>query len=146
HAIKSNVKELREMYTREVLHPHGAEFTDEIEAQLIDPHPSWAGAMAGFDDSERLTPDLEAFAIAVKDLRRVYTINELRRMKNLADLPFEWANQPWMEPGSLPAGLAPAGATVNPEEVDPDVDPDAEQGLSGDDETEDEDDETSEAA
>ncbi len=36
-------------------------------------------------------------------------------MRNLPDLPFEWANNPWMEPGSLPASLAPQGATLNPE-------------------------------
>jgi HK97 family phage portal protein len=138
-AIKSNVKELREQFLREVLAPHGSEFTDEIDAQLIDPAPQWSGLDSGFDMSKQMLPDLEALAIAFKDLKRVYTINELRRMSGLPDLPFEWANQPWMEPGSLPAGLAPQGATISPEDAAELIDPDDEQPIPGDDEVEDED-------
>jgi hypothetical protein len=52
-------EELREQFLRDVLQPHGSEFTDEIEAQLIEPAPQCAGLMAGFDMSERLVPDLE---------------------------------------------------------------------------------------
>jgi HK97 family phage portal protein len=114
-AIKSNVEELREQFLRDVLAPAGSETTDEIVAQIIDPAPQWSGLSCGFDMSARLLPDLEALAMAFKELKRVYTLNELRRMSGLADLDFEWANQPWMEPGSLPAGLAPQGATVNPD-------------------------------
>ncbi|MCU4184016.1 phage portal protein [Acidiferrimicrobium sp. IK] len=114
-AIKANVEELREQFLRDVLAPHGSEFTDEVVAQLIDPSPQWAGLGCGFDMSERLLPDIEALAVAFKELKRIYTINELRRMVGQPDLEFEWANQPWMEPGSLPAGLAPQGATINPD-------------------------------
>jgi HK97 family phage portal protein len=114
-AIKSNVEELREQFLRDVLAPTGTEFTDEIVAQIVDPAPQWAGAGCGFDMSDRLLPDLEALAVAFKELKRVATLNELRRMMRLEDLDFEWANQPWMEPGSLPAGLAPQGATISPD-------------------------------
>lgn len=114
-AIKSNVEELREQFLRDVLAPNGTEMADEIEAQLIDPAPQWSGLSCGFDMSERLLPDIEALAVAFKELKRVFTMNELRRMARLPDLEFEWADQPWMEPGSLPAGLAPQGATVNPD-------------------------------
>lgn len=114
-AIKANVGELREQFFREVLVPYGSEMTDEIDAQLIDPNPAWSGLTTGFDMSARMLPDLEAMAVAFKDLKRVYTINELRRMSGLHDLDYDWANQPWMEPGSLPAGLAPQGAMVSPE-------------------------------
>lgn len=114
-AIKANVEELREQYLRDVLAPHGSMLSDEIQCQLVDANPAWAGYVVGFDMSERLLPDLEALATAFKELKRVYTMNELRRIVQLPDLDFEWADQPWMEPGSLPAGLAPQGATVNPD-------------------------------
>lgn len=114
-AIKANVEELREMLLRDVLAPHGSEITDEIDAQLVETTPAWSGLTTGFDMSAQLLPDLEALALAFKDLKRVFTMNELRRMAGMPDLDFEWADQPWMEPGSLPAGLAPQGATVNPE-------------------------------
>ena len=133
-AIKSNVEELREQFLRDVLAPYASEFTDEIDAQLIEPAPQWSGLTSGFDMSGQLLPDIEALAVAFKELKRVFTLNELRRMAGLPDLPFEWANQPWMEPGSMPAGLAPQGATVNPE-----VDPDDDQALPDDDEVEDDD-------
>jgi HK97 family phage portal protein len=136
-AIKSNVAELREMFLRDVLAPHGSEFTDEIEAQMIEPNPAWSGLTAGFDMSQQLMPDLEAFAIASKDLKSVFTINELRRMAGLPDLDFEWANQPWAVPGSLPMGLAPQGAEINPDDLE--ADPEDDQVLPGDDEADDED-------
>lgn len=132
-AIKANVEQLREQFLRDVLAPHGSELTDEIVAQLIKPSPQWSGLGCGFDMSERLLPDLEALAVAFKELKRVFTLNELRRMSSLPDLPFEWADQPWMEPGSLPAGLAPQGATVNPDNGAGDADP-VDGALPGDDE------------
>lgn len=113
----SNVGELREQFLRDVLASDGSEMTDEIVAQVMDPAPQWSGLGCGFDMSERLLPDIEALAQAFKELKRVYTLNELRRMSRLPDLPFEWANQPWMEPGSLPAGLAPKGATIAPDDM-----------------------------
>jgi hypothetical protein len=58
-------------------------------------------------------------------------------MSRLPDLPFEWADQPWMEPGSLPAGLAPQGATVNPDGSEEGTE--VEGVLPGDDEFDDED-------
>ena len=133
-AIKSNVEELREQFVRDVLGPHCAEFTDELDAQLVEPNPAWAGLTTHFDMSERLLPDIEALATTFKELKRVYTLNELRHMTGKPALDFEWADQPWMEPGSLPAGLAPQGATVNP-----DVGDDDEQILPGDDELPDDD-------
>jgi HK97 family phage portal protein len=142
-AIKANVEELREQFLRDVLAPYASEFTDEIDAQLIDPVPQWSGLTSGFDMSGQMLPDLEALAVAFKELKRVFTLNELRRMAGLADLPFEWANQPWMEPGSLPAGLAPQGATLNPDDI---TDPEADQAMPGDDEVEDGDDAQEEAS
>jgi len=133
-SIKSNVEELREQFVRDVLGPHCAEFTDELDAQLIEPNPAWAGLTTHFDMSERLLPDIEALATTFKELKRVYTLNELRHMTGKPALDFEWADQPWMEPGSLPAGLAPQGATVNPDVADDD-----EQILPGDDELSDDD-------
>jgi HK97 family phage portal protein len=117
NAIKSSVKELREQYLRDVLAVHGSMISDELQTQLVDPNPSWGGLTVGFDFTARLMPDLEAFAIAVKGLQSVYTMNELRRMAGLPDLAFEWADQPWMVPGSLPANLAPQGATVSRDDV-----------------------------
>lgn len=137
HAIKSNVEELREQFLRDVLGPHGTELSDEIDAQIIDPAPQWSGLSCGFDMSERLLPDIEALAVAFKELKRVFTLNELRRMSKLPDLPFEWADQPWMEPGSLPAGLAPQGATVNPDGADETGDDTVDGTLPGDDEFDD---------
>lgn len=130
-AIKANVEELREMFLRDVLAPYGTEMTDEIDAQLVEPNPAWSGLTTGFDMTTGMLPDLEALAIAFKDLKRVYTINELRRMVGLHDLEFDWANVPWMEPGSLPAHLAPAGVTVSPDD---------DQVLPGDDDAPDPDD------
>jgi HK97 family phage portal protein len=137
-AIKSNVEELWEQFLRDTLGNHGSEFCDEIEAQLIDPAPQWSGLTTGFDMSARLLPDLEALATSIPGLQRVWTLNELRRMVGLADLEGEWANQPWMGPGSLPAGLAPQGATLNPDDTN--VPEDDEQMVPGDDETEEDED------
>jgi hypothetical protein len=131
--IKSTLAELREQFTRETLNEYASEMTDEIDAQLIDPAPQWSGLNSGFDMSGNLLPDLEALSTAYKELKRVFTLNELRRMAGLPDLPYEWANQPWMEPGSLPANLAPQGATLNPDAV---TDPEDDQPLPGDDEVE----------
>ena len=94
--------ELREQFHRERSRPYGSEFTDEVDAQLIDPAPQWSGLTRLRHDG-KMMPDLEALSAAFKDLKRVYTLNELRRMAGIHDLDFEWANQPWMEPGSLPA-------------------------------------------
>jgi HK97 family phage portal protein len=134
-AIKANVSELREMYLRDLVAPHGSGMTDEIDCQLCGETPAWINFSTGFDFSERLLPDLEKLALAFKTLKQVYTINELRRMKGLTPLAdpetgkqYEWANQPWMEPGSLPAGLAPQGATVNPEGSEGDGDDGDESG------------------
>jgi HK97 family phage portal protein len=135
--IKSTAAELREQFTRECLARHASEFTDELEAQLIEPAAQWSGLTTGFDMSGSLLPDLEALSIAFKELKRVFTLNECRRMAGLPDLDFEWANQPWMEPGSMPANITPAGATVSPDNV---VDPEDDQAMPGDDEVEDEDD------
>lgn len=135
-AIKSNVSELREQFIREPVADFCSELTDEIDAQLIDPNPAWSGLESGFDMSGRLLPDIENWATAMKELKRVYTLNELRRMSGLPHLDFEWADQPWMEPGSLPANLAPQGASLNP-----DADPDQPQVVAGDDEANDPDDE-----
>jgi HK97 family phage portal protein len=132
--IKSTLAELREQFTRETLNEYASEMSDEIDAQLIDPAPQWSGLNSGFDMSGNLLPDLEALSTAYKELKRVFTLNELRRMAGLPDLPYEWANQPWMEPGSLPANLAPQGATLNPDEV---TDPEDDQPLAGDDEVDD---------
>ena len=136
-AIKSNVAELREQFVRDVLGPHAAEFTDEIDAQLVEPSPAWSGLTTHFDMSERLLPDIEALAVAFKELKRVYTLNELRHMSGKPALDFEWADQPWMEPGSLPANLAPQGATLNPDNVDVEHD---DQPVAGDDDSDDNDD------
>lgn len=136
-AIKANVEELREQFLRDVLAPYGTEMTDEIDAQLVDPNPAWSGLTTGFDMTTGMLPDLEALAVAFKDLKRVFTLNELRRMVGLVDLEFDWANQPWMESGSLPANLAPAGVTVSPEDDQllpgDDEDPDANDDGDGDD-------------
>jgi hypothetical protein len=98
----------------DVLAVHGSMKSDEIQCQLTDPNPAWNGYTVGFDMADRLLPDLEALAIAFKDLKRLYTINELRRVVQLEDLEFDWADQPWMEPGSLPASLAPQRGDVEP--------------------------------
>jgi HK97 family phage portal protein len=135
-AIKSNVEELREQFLRDVLAPHGSEMTDEIVAQVIEPAPQWSGLGCGFDMSARLLPDLEALAVAFKELKRVYTLNELRRMAGLPDLAQDWADQPWMEPGSLPASLAPQGATISPDGADGPAG-EVEGTLPGDDEFDD---------
>lgn len=112
-AIKSNVKELREQYVRDVSGTWAEEFEDEIDSQFLAKKPSLRHVFVEFDLSGPLRPDLEARAKAYKDLESTTTVNERRRWENLPDLDDPLANEILVPPGSVPlskAGEDPAPA------------------------------------
>lgn len=122
HAIKSNVRELREQYIRDVVGADAPAFEDEFHAQLIYPNPAWRRFFVEFDLDSALRPDLEARAAAYSLLGSTYTTNERRRAENLPDLPYPEADTVEAAPGGTYLGFAP--------------EPEPAQGVTADDMTE----------
>lgn len=105
HAIRANVKEMREQFGRETLGPWATEFEDEIEAQLIKPvAPS---VFCEFQLAEQLRPDLEARALVYQRLMWTMTIDEIRGLENLQPLGIPGVTDvPWVASGAMPVTTA----------------------------------------
>lgn len=116
HAIKSNVKELREQYGRDGIGPVASDFEQDIMAQLVEPVGAWSGMFVEFQLAEFLRPDIEARAIVYERLFRMgWTMDELRTLENMR--PHDLAgvsDVPWVASGALPAPVAAQGRNPRP--------------------------------
>jgi HK97 family phage portal protein len=143
HAIKSNVKELREQYVRDVIGAWAPAIEDDIMAQLVRPNPTLRSVYVEFDQDVHLRPDLEGIADAFVALERTMTTNERRRKLNLPDLDYPEADTVPAVPGSSYLGIQakpqplpglpglPAGSGGEQGQEDPPSD-DAEKVPAGD--------------
>jgi HK97 family phage portal protein len=122
-AIKSNVKELREQYYRDVVGAWAPAMEDDIMAQIVRPDPTAARFFTEFDLDAHLRPDLEAQAVAFKNLETTMTANERRRKINLPDLPYPEADTVASVPGGTYLGITPE-EPEEPEEPEVDEDED----------------------
>lgn len=103
HAIKSNVKELREQYVREGLGPWVTEAEDDLMAQLVVPAPLWKSLFVEFQLAEQLRPDLEARARVYQRLKNVFSPDEFREFENKEPLDIPGVSDvPWVDSGSQP--------------------------------------------
>jgi HK97 family phage portal protein len=118
HAIKSNVKELREQYYRDAVGAWAPAVEDDIMAQIVRPDPTAARFFVEYDLDAHLRPDLEAIGKTFKDLETTMTTNERRRKLNLPDLPYDEADTVAQTPGGRYLG-------IKAEDVDPDSDDNA---------------------
>lgn len=105
NAIKSNVKELREQYIRDVIGAWAPSIEDDLMAQLVHPNPMLRGHFVEFDMDEHLRPDLEGMAAAMVSLERTLTTNERRRKLNAPDLPYPEADTVPSIPGGGYLGI-----------------------------------------
>lgn len=109
-AIKSNVKELRGQYLRDVVGPDVAELVAELQVQLVNPVDQWRGLRLRPDLDTPLRPDIEARAQVYENMRHVLTPNEMRRaegLKPLTGVPGKYADTVWQPSGQIPLGLQP---------------------------------------
>lgn len=106
-AIMSNVKELREQYIRDVVGAWAPVFEDDLQAQLLDPNPTYRNYFVKFDLKEHLRPDLEAQAKAFKDLETTMSTNERRKEIGLKKLPYPEADTVAQTPGGGYLGIEP---------------------------------------
>jgi HK97 family phage portal protein len=107
-AIHANVTELRSQFLRDVIGPKSDEFMAAICAQLIGQNPQWNGYFTAFDMNHALRPDLAARAEVYKNMRHVWTPNEMRQMEGEPPLVGEagaYADTVWMPSGEVPLGL-----------------------------------------
>lgn len=105
HAIRANVKEMREQYGRDTLGPWTTETEDELEAQLIQ--PSYRSTFCEFQLAEQLRPDLEARALVYQRLMFVMAIDEIRTIENLPKLNIKGVTDiPWVPSGAMPLTTA----------------------------------------
>lgn len=136
HAIKSNVKELRQQYVRDAIGNWAPAVEDDIVTQRVRPNKALRGYFIEFDMDQHLKPDLEGMAEAFVKLERTMTTNDRRRKIGLPDLPYPEADTVPATPGSSYLGIKakptpedglpglPAGKNAGdmPDEDDPDVD------------------------
>lgn len=108
HAIKSNVKELREQYIRDVIGNWAPAMEDDIMAQRVRSDPTLRRIFVEFDLDVHLRPDLEALASVAAKTGETVTTNERRRWFNLPDLPHEEANTVSTSPGGTYLGIEAA--------------------------------------
>ncbi|MGH9248310.1 MAG: phage portal protein [Acidimicrobiales bacterium] len=106
-AIMSNVRELRDHYVRDTVGPHSELAEGDFEAQVIDRDPRLTGVFAEFDLAAQLRPDVEARAKAYRDMRFVYSLNELRRRENLPPVDHPDADVPWIPLNEAPIDQRP---------------------------------------
>jgi HK97 family phage portal protein len=137
-AIKSNVKELRDQFYRDVVGPNAEEFEDDIGSQLLPQVPAWRYHFVEFDLPEKLRPDPEGTALMLNNLKTTMGLRERRRFLNLPDLEIEGDDLPEMSPGAVLFGQQanPAGdpAAAPDEPADPpdpgdEPDPDDEETI-----------------
>lgn len=109
-AIFSNVRELRSYWVRDAVGSDAASIESDLAAQLLSRQPSWASLFAEFEMAEALRPDLEARAETYERLRRILTIDEIRRLENRAPLNISGVTDvPLLPAGEVPASSAPGG-------------------------------------
>lgn len=110
-AIKSNVKELREQFLRDGIGIWAGDFESELQAQLIDPRPQWAGLFAEFQLAEALRPDLEARSSVYQRLQPYFTVDEIRGFENMRPLDMPGVTDvPWVASGAMPMSQFAGGA------------------------------------
>jgi HK97 family phage portal protein len=110
HAIRANVKEMREQFVRDTTGPWATDMEGDVAAQLVNPYPLWSSLFAEFEMSEQLRPDLEARALVYQRLIFVFTIDEIRTMENKPPLNIQGVTDvPWAPSGSLPLTTAAGG-------------------------------------
>jgi HK97 family phage portal protein len=106
HAIKSNVKELREQYIRDVIGNWAPAMEDDIMAQRVRVDTSLTRFFVEFDLDVHLRPDMESLADVAAKTGGVVTTNERRRWFNLPDLEFPEADTVAQMPGGSYLGIA----------------------------------------
>lgn len=111
NAIKSNVKELREQYIRDVVGAWAPQLEDDFMQQLVRRTPGSKGVFVGFDLDAQLMPDMEGLAKVAKDLESTVATNERRRWFGLPDLPYDEADSVATPPGGGYLGFQVANAT-----------------------------------
>lgn len=107
NAIKSNVKELREQYIRDVIGGWTPALEDDFMGQHVHPNPALEGFFTQFDLDEQLRPDIEGLAATFGELEHTATTNERRRMLRLPDLPYPEADTVSTNPGGTYLGIKP---------------------------------------
>lgn len=107
HAIKSNVKELREQYGRDSVGPLASDFEADIMAQLVLPQPAWRSLFVRFQLAEFLRPDLEARAMVYQRLKHIFSIDEIRAFEDVEPFDKEGVTDiPWIDSGAMPLTTA----------------------------------------
>jgi hypothetical protein len=107
HAIKSNVKELREQYIRDVIGNWAPAMEDDIMAQRVRVDPTMKRLFVEFDLDVHLRPDMESLAEVSVKMETTATTNERRRWFNLPDLDHEEAETVAAVPGGTYMGIDP---------------------------------------
>lgn len=113
-AIMSNVRELRDHYVRDTVGPHSELMEGDFETQVIDRDPRLISVFAEFDLAAQLRPDVEARAKAYRDMRFVYSLNELRRRENLPRVDHPDADVPWIPLNEAPIDSRPEDEPAAP--------------------------------
>lgn len=119
HAIRANVKEMREQFVRDTVGPWTSDMSGDIQAQLVQPVKAWSNLFVEFDLNEQLRPDLEARALVYQRLMFVYSIDEIRAMEGKTPFAIKGVtDEPLLPSGVLPitkaANRAPKGSPANP--------------------------------
>ena len=99
-AIQSNVRELREMVTRDTVGPYVEGFDGAFNAQLFANNPLYRRYWRETETAAWLKADLEGSAATYPNQLRIMTVNELRRTKNLQPLDDPAADLPWYPNGA----------------------------------------------
>lgn len=107
HAIKSNVKELREQYVRDTIGGWAPAVVDDIMSQMVNPVPSLRQTYVEFELEAQLEPDTEGKAAVNVQMERTMTLNERRRKWGLPDLDYPEANTVPTVPGGSYLGIEP---------------------------------------
>lgn len=114
-AALGNVKELRSFLNRDLVGPHAATFTDELDAQLVNDvaEPNWSGLLTQFDMDARLRPDLEALVQAHRLMigSTMEKPNEARKDLGLPSVDEPDADMLWAAVNMAPVGKV-AGTKV----------------------------------
>lgn len=107
NAHYANVRELREQFYRDVVGVWAAALEDDIQAQVIDPNPTYRKLYIRFDNSDNLKPNMEKQAEAFKDLETTITTNERRKSLGLKRLDHPEADTVPRTPGGGYLGIDP---------------------------------------
>jgi HK97 family phage portal protein len=124
HAIRANVKEMREQFVRDTIGPWASEMEDELEAQLLGRWTSWSSLFVEFELAEQLRPDLEARALVYQRLIFVFSIDEIRAMENKPPFKIKGVTDvPWAPSGAMPLTTAAKAKSGSVPAQEPSQDP-----------------------